>query len=100
MDDGSYCCPVCGSPEFDSPPYDEAGSASFQMCTCGFEFGFDDSPLASEEAIEGIQANWKRWRRKVIDKTAKKAESLVNLQSQLKNIQIRLAFDLIDVQEE
>jgi len=39
-DEGVYLCPVCGSAEFDEPPYDENGSPSFQMCSCGFEYGF------------------------------------------------------------
>lgn len=99
-DEGSYCCPVCGSDEFELPPYDEAGSPSFEMCSCGFEFGFDDSPLASAEAVEGVQANWKRWRKKLIEGASRNSESLAELECQLRNIRVRLAFDLIDIQDE
>ena len=98
-DDGSYLCPVCGA-RLPSAPYYEDGGASFQMCSCGFEFGFDDSPLASSEAVEGIRANWKRWRRKVIDEASSSKESLARLERQLNNIGVRLAFDLIDVEDE
>jgi hypothetical protein len=96
-DDGIYCCPICGSPEFEETPYDENGSASFQMCSCGFEFGYDDSPLASEEAVEGIVANWDRWRLKVIKKRASSKTELEKLENNLHNLNIDLAFDLIPV---
>lgn len=92
-----YCCPVCGSPEFEESPYDENGLASFQMCSCGFEFGYDDSPLASEEAVEGIVANWDRWRLKVIEKLARSKTELERLENNLDNLGIYLAFDLIPV---
>lgn len=98
-DDGGYLCPICGASLL-SAPYHEDGGASFEMCNCGFEFGFDDSPLASQEAVEGICANWKRWRRRLIDEAALNVESLSRLESQLKKIGIRLAFDLIDVDDE
>lgn len=93
-DHGRYCCPVCGSPEFEEAPYDENGSASFQMCSCGFEFGFDDSPLASEAAVEGVVANWDRWRLKIIEKHAHSKTGLEQLEKKLNNLNIDLAFDL------
>ena len=99
-EDGSYCCPVCGAIEFKIPPYELNGGASFEMCTCGFEFGYDDCPLASKDAISGIEANWRRWRKKLIEQTAVNTAKLDKLEKQLKNIRIRLAFDLIDVPEE
>lgn len=40
-DVGLYLCPVCGSPAFNEPLYDEKGSASFQMCLCGYKLAFD-----------------------------------------------------------
>lgn len=100
MSDGTHCCPVCGSAEFESPPYEEDGSPSFQMCSCGFEFGFDDSPFANSEAVEGVPANWKRWRRKVVEGASRDSTSLAKLMLQLENIRVRLAFDLIDIQDE
>jgi len=98
-DDGRYLCPVCGA-RLASAPYYEDGGASFQMCCCGFEFGFDDSPSASRDAVEGVRANWKRWRRRVIDEASRSTKSLSRLELQLKDIGIRLAFDLVDVEDE
>lgn len=100
VEDGGYCCPVCGAINFHIPPYDTEGNASFEICNCGFEFGYDDSPLASLEAVLGIQANWRRWRRRLINQAAVNSESLASLEKQLKSIRIRLAYDLIDVQED
>ena len=96
-DDGVYLCPVCGSPEFNEPPYYTDGQASFQMCSCGFEFGFDDSALASDEALEGVVPNWDRWRLKVIERNKHSKASLMKLETNLKTIGVRLAFDLIPV---
>lgn len=95
-----YVCPVCGEAGLKEPPYDDAGSPSFEMCTCGFEFGFDDSPLASKEAVKGIEENWKRWRAKVIKESATDSAKLKKLEENLSNINIRLAFDLIPVEIE
>ena len=96
-EDGKYLCPVCGSPELDQPPYEENGSASFQMCSCGFEFGFDDSHLASKEAVEGVVANWDRWRLKVIKEQVQSKSGLETLEANLRQIGYRLAFDLLPV---
>jgi hypothetical protein len=93
--EGKYFCPVCGAPEFNKPPYHQDGSASFQMCSCGFEFGFDDSNLASKEALDGVVPNWDRWRLKVIEKNKNSKSNLQNLEKNLKNIGYNLAFDLI-----
>ena len=95
--EGIFLCPVCGSAEFNEPPYNENGSPSFQMCSCGFQFGFDDSKQASNEALDGIAANWDRWRLKVIDKNKHTKQSLEHLEANLENIGYRLAFDLIPV---
>jgi len=92
-----YLCPVCGSAEFNVPPYDSNGIPSFQMCSCGFEFGFDDSSLASPEALEGIVSNWNRWRLKVIEKNKNNKNSLAKLERNLKQIGYQLSFDLIPV---
>ena len=54
---GSWACPVCGSVELAEQPYYSDGSASFAMCSCGFEFGFDDDPGASAEADPSVAAN-------------------------------------------
>lgn len=99
-EDGSYCCPVCGALEFSIPPYDSEGRPSFEMCHCGFEFGYDDSPLASKDAVVGIQANWSRWRRGWVERAVVSPEAFATLEGQLKNIRLRLAFDLLVVPEE
>ena len=95
--EGNYCCPVCGEDNFITAPYSEIGEASFDICKCGFQFGYDDSPLATKDAVEGVVANWKRWRRTLIEEAVKSRESLENLEATLRNINIELAFDLIDV---
>ena len=94
---GLYLCPVCGRESLAEPPYFDDGAASFEMCDCGFEFGFDDSPLASSEAVEGIEANWIRWRRRLIDKATQSPSEFAELEQRLLRIGRRLAFDLIDV---
>lgn len=99
MSSGEYLCPVCGSPEHAIPPYDENGLASFEMCSCGFEFGFDDSNLASAGACDGIVANWDRWRLKVVEKNIHSKMSLERLQENLSNIGFLLAFDLMPVKK-
>lgn len=99
-DEGVYLCPVCGSAEHDEPPYGPNGEASFQMCSCGFEFGFDDSPLASEEASEGVVPNWDRWRLKVIERSARTKEGFLKLQTSLNEIGYKLAFDLVPVKHD
>ena len=99
-EDGIYYCPVCGSGGLKSPPYYENGSPSFEMCECGFEFGYDDSPFVTRGAVEGIKENWTRWRKKLIHEASADSKRLSALEAQLKNINIKLTFDLIDVEEE
>jgi hypothetical protein len=94
---GLYLCPVCGRESFVEPPYSGDGWPSFEICDCGFEFGFDDSPCASREAIEGIEANWTRWRRRLIDCATKSPAEFAELEQRLSRIGRRLAFDLLDV---
>ena len=95
--DGVYLCPICGSAEFNEPPYEEDGSPSFQMCSCGFEFGFDDSHLACAEAAEGVTLNWDRWRLKTIEKNKHSKSSLQRLERNLHEIGYKLAFDLLPI---
>ena len=48
-------CPVCGYPNLETPPYGDAGEASFEICpSCGTEFGLDDDELTHEE----LRQNW------------------------------------------
>ena len=67
-------CPVCGSDELSTPPYENwpppagvalappysstLGGASFEICpNCGFEFGYDDDAGAS-----GVSRSFEQWR--------------------------------------
>jgi hypothetical protein len=94
---GLYCCPVCGSIEFGEAPYSIDGLPSYQMCSCGFEFGYDDSPLASSDALVGYESNWQRWRESLVKRVASDFRDLKALESNLSNIDMVLAFDLIPV---
>ncbi len=98
---GVHICPVCGSAELDSPAYSSDGLPSFQMCSCEFEYGYDDTPSASTRAIEGgIVKNWEKWRGKIIKKASYLESTLTKCESNLKNIGITLAFDLTPVKNE
>ena len=100
-ENGTHVCPVCGSPELYSPAYNEGGLPSFQMCSCGFEFGFDDTPSASSRAVEGgIQANWDFWRLKVVKRSSYLTSTLEKCQENLKNIGISLGYDLIPIKNQ
>jgi hypothetical protein len=83
---GKWCCPVCGSPELGQPPYFTGGGASFEMCSCGFEFGFDDDPGASAGAFPSVTSNLERWRASLVAKTRNSPEQWGKLQAQLKFI--------------
>lgn len=83
-DSGRWCCPVCGSPELTEQPYFSDASPSFEMCVCGFEFGFDDDPAASRETLPSVQANWEAWRNKVLRYLP--AHELAAIQVRLANI--------------
>ena len=65
---GLWACPICGSIELEAQPYVGDGTTSFEMCSCGFEFGFDDDPGASAEADESVQVNWSRWRSRFLSR--------------------------------
>lgn len=71
-----YACPVCGSVELTSKPYetwpppeglalsppyeDLLGAASYEVCpNCGFEFGNDDNPgTAAPSSFEEYLKEW------------------------------------------
>ena len=89
-DEGIWCCPVCGSPEFTQPPYFEDGAPSFEMCSCGFEFGFDDDPGASKEAVEGVVNNWVRWRENITKYLPKPSNKYEQIKINLKNIGLEI----------
>ncbi len=83
-----WCCPACGSPELVQQPYDEKGSASFEICDCFFQIGYDDNPHASEDAVEGIKNNWHRWQKILLKACSGQADKLGKLKTQLTKIGI------------
>jgi hypothetical protein len=89
-DKGLWCCPVCGSPELEEPPYLEDGAPSFDICSCGFEFGYDDSPLATSAAVKGVVKNWERWRKKMTDSYPKGSGEYAELKKNLENIGVMI----------
>jgi len=96
---GEYCCPVCGEVNLVTPPYNEYGEPSFEICNnCKFHFGFDDTHLASKDAVDGIHVNWKRCRNSLIKKASRNKNELETLIKSLENINVKLAFDLIDIE--
>ncbi len=99
--EGIHICPVCGSAELASPAYDSEGRPSFQMCSCGFEYGYDDAPSAYSGAVEGgIEKNWDRWRSKIIKRSSYLKSTLSKCEKNLENIGITLAFDLTPIKNE
>ena len=59
-EDGYCYCPICGCVEKaaskDWRPYDNEGSPSYDICSCGFEYGFDDS------GVPPYDKSWERYR--------------------------------------
>lgn len=59
--DGFCYCPVCGEKAINKEwrPYDENGHPSYDICNCGFEYGFDDSgEHPYEKSWERYRTNW------------------------------------------
>ena len=83
---GSWACPVCGSVELPQQPYYSDGSASFDMCSCGFEFGYDDDPGASSEADPSVTANWSKWRSRLMRKLKDHPGALAQVVERLRAI--------------
>ena len=59
-DDGFCFCPVCGEKarHQDWRPYDLEGHPSYDLCSCGFEYGFDDS------GVPPYGKSWERYRQR------------------------------------
>jgi hypothetical protein len=83
---GSWACPICGSVELSQPPYYSDGSASFDMCSCGFEFGYDDDPGASPEADPSVPSNWSKWRARFLRKVQAHPGALAQVTERLRAI--------------
>ena len=83
---GAWACPICGSVELSQAPYWSDKSASFEMCSCGFEFGFDDDPGASAQADASVTANWVKWRSRFLSKFQNHPEALATITARLHDI--------------
>lgn len=83
---GDWACPVCGSVELSTQPYYSDGGGSFDMCSCGFEFGFDDDPGASAEAVPSVAENWAAWRARFLQKLQSRPQALVRVTERLRAI--------------
>lgn len=87
---GLWACPVCGSFELTAAPYLESGGSSFEMCSCGFEFGFDDDPGASDSAVNSVQHNWERWRVRFLSRLRHQPQALAEAVERLRAIGIKI----------
>lgn len=83
---GLWACPICASSELSMAPYFDNGAASFEMCSCGFEFGFDDDPSASSHAVESVQGNWHRWRAKFLARFLGRPQEMTEISLRLRAI--------------
>jgi hypothetical protein len=87
---GLWACPICGSAELKTAPYYDDGGASFEMCSCGFEFGFDDDPGASADAVESVQGNWEHWRKRFLSKLSRNPLALAEVVKRLREINVHV----------
>lgn len=87
---GLWACPVCASVELEVAPYFGDGAPSFEMCSCGFEFGFDDDPGASAEAVKSVQENWQRWRARFIRRFRGHPKAMAEIVSRLQAIGVQV----------
>ncbi len=84
--DGYCFCPVCGEKPNNKEwrPYDEFGFPSYDICTCGFEYGFDDS---GEPPYEKSWASYRqKWLNNGADPYFGKQKTKEEKLAQLKNI--------------
>lgn len=59
--DGYCYCPVCGEKSKDKEwrPYDIKGHPTYDICSCGFEYGFDDGgEPPHEKSWETYRQRW------------------------------------------
>jgi hypothetical protein len=89
IDEKGCCfCPVCGikTGNKDWRPYNEDGTPTYDICECGFEYGFDDSGVPPYE--ESWDRYRKSWLNEELDFGDSKTKSLDKKIEQLKNIEI------------
>lgn len=89
--DGLWACPICGSVELRCAPYFGDGATSFEMCSCGFEFGFDDDPDASAEADPSVQMNWLRWRARFLRRFRSHPRAFAQVAERLRSIGVQVS---------
>ncbi len=53
---GNRLCPVCGEESLDSGwrPYDEFGYLSYEVCSCGLKYGFNDDKVPPSNRLEKL----------------------------------------------
>lgn len=84
-EEGKCYCPVCGitmrNKEF--RPYDSIGNPSYEICSCGFQFGHDDGDFPGP-----YDKSWENYRNKwlVRKNTRPPFLTLMEKKEQLKNI--------------
>ena len=81
-----YCfCPVCGVmiEDADWRPYYQNGLPSYDICSCGFQFGYDDGSAPSKKSWAGYR---ERWLQGKVKNEKPPILSLSQKKQQLKNI--------------
>ena len=63
------------------------------MCSCGFEFGFDDDPGASASAADAVQDNWAHWRKRFLSKFRQLSRVLAKVVTRLSSIGVHAGDD-------
>jgi hypothetical protein len=58
--DGYCYCPVCGEKSKDKQwrPYDSEGYPTYNICSCGFEYGFEEGEPPYEKSWENYRQRW------------------------------------------
>ena len=85
-EDGYCFCPVCGekSKDKDWRPYDENGNPSYDVCSCGFEYGFDDG--GCPPYTKSWESYRKKWLNGEVEVIFGRRLSLAEKIEQLKNL--------------
>ena len=85
---GTCFCPVCGneSNSKDWRPYNQKGVPSYDICFCGYQFGYDDDGEPPyEKSWEAFRTKWLKGE---VEIEIKPSLSLNEKREQLKNIGI------------
>lgn len=85
-DDGFCHCPVCGekSKNKEWRPYGKDGNPSYDICSCGYEYGVDDGD--SMPCLKCWEEYREKWLNGEIDNFNSKKISKLDKLKQLKNI--------------